>query len=457
MTGDDAPSERSSVLDRLSRSDLRCVFSVEVLGEGVDVPDVDCLFLLRPTESATLFTQQLGRGLRRAKGKSHLTVIDLIGQHRAEFRFEDRLRTIVDARRGPIREQVERDFPFLPAGCAVELDRKSREIVLDNLRAAAQRRRWEALVRDVADSPPGMTLNDFLGWHDLNVADVYRGGRSWTQLRRDAGIKLPNPSDPGLEETALRAVGRLTHIDDPERVLFYDQALAEATPPDQIADERQRRLLTMLAWGLGSGQSRHESIATFFNALWKEEAVRGELRQLLEALDARSHTTARPSPLGPDIPLTLHGRYSRQEVIAALAFASGAKPKVTQGGVLWVPGAASDVFFVDLRKAERDYSPTTMYRDYAISRELFHWESQSRQSPNQPTVRRYIEHAERGTNVLLFVREQRRDALGTAPFYFLGPVSYVEHEGERPVAFTWRLQTPMPEELFEVARSVAAA
>ncbi len=68
----------------------------------------------------------MGRGLRRAKGKSHLTVIDLIGQHRAEFRFEDRLRAIVDARRGPIRGQVERDFPFLPAGCAVELDRKSR-------------------------------------------------------------------------------------------------------------------------------------------------------------------------------------------------------------------------------------------------------------------------------------------------------------------------------------------
>jgi superfamily II DNA or RNA helicase len=456
LTGDDTPSERSLVLDRLSRGDLRCVFSVEVLGEGVDVPDVDCLLLLRPTESATLFTQQLGRGLRRARGKSHLTVIDLIGQHRAEFRFEDRLRAIVDARRGAVRGQVERDFPFLPAGCAVELDRKSREIVLDNLRAAAQRRRWDALVRDFSDSPAGISLNNFLDRHDLDVADVYRGGRSWTQLQRDAGVEVPKPSDADFEARTLRAIARLTHIDDPERVLVYGRALAEAAPPELGADERQLRLLTMLAWGLGSGQG-HDSVAGFFAALWREDGVRDELRQLLEALDARSRTTARPSPLGPDIPLTLHGRYSRQEVIAALGFASGAKPKVTQGGVLWVPQAESDVFFVDLRKAERDYSPTTMYRDYAISRNLFHWESQSRQSPLQPTVRRYIEHAERGTNVLLFVREQRRDALGTAPFYFLGPVSYVEHEGERPVAFTWRLQTPMPEELFEVARSVAAA
>lgn len=155
--------------------------------------------------------------------------------------------------------------------------------------------------------------------------------------------------------------------------------------------------------------------------------------------------------------LAVHARYTRQEVIAALGHAAGPKPKVTQGGILWVPEAASDVFFVDLRKSERDYSPTTMYRDYAINRELFHWESQSRQAPHQPTVRRYIEHARRGTSILLFVREHRRDDLGTAPFHFLGPATYVSHLGERPVAFTWRLQTPMPEELFEVARSVAAA
>ncbi len=122
-----------------------------------------------------------------------------------------------------------------------------------------------------------------------------------------------------------------------------------------------------------------------------------------------------------------------------------------------VPQAAADVFFVDLHKAERDYSPSTMYRDYAINRELFHWESQSRQTPNQPTVQRYINHRAGGTQVLLFVRERKTFELGTQPFTFLGPAEYVDHRGERPVAFTWRLAIPMPEALFEIARSVAAA
>jgi hypothetical protein len=259
-----------------------------------------------------------------------------------------------------------------------------------------------------------------------------------------------------LEKAMLRRLGGLVHIDDPERVSLYTDVLGAPEPPRLEGDERRRRLLTMLAWGLGSGSS-HDSLEGFFADLWAERAVRAELVELLETLDDRSRTAPRPSPLDPSIPLLPHARYTRQEVVAALGFEEGVRPKITQGGVLWVPQAQSDVFFVDLRKAERDYSPTTMYRDYAISRDLFHWESQSRQAPHQPTVRRYIGHAQQGTNILLFVREQRRNALGTAPFHFLGPATFAACEGERPVAFTWRLQTPMPEELFEVARSVAAA
>jgi len=213
----------------------------------------------------------------------------------------------------------------------------------------------------------------------------------------------------------------------------------------------------MLAWGLGSGTAQQESLSDYFRSLWREAAVRQEFLELLDTVDARSRTRSAPSVLPAEIPLTLHARYSRQEVVAALGFAAGVKPKVTQGGILWVPQASSDVFFVDLHKAERDYSPTTMYRDYAINRELFHWESQSRQTPQQPTVQRYINHWAQGTRVLLFVRARKSFELGTQPFTFLGPVDYVDHRGERPVAFTWRLSAAMPEELFEVARSVAAA
>lgn len=454
LTGDDPPEERARQLRRLQEGNLRCVFSVDVLGEGVDVPNVDTVLLLRPTASPTVFTQQLGRGLRRAEGKSHLTVIDLIGQHRREFRFEDRLRAILDPRRKPMIEQVEEGFPFLPAGCTVDLDRQSRELILDNLRAAVRRSYWRELAADLRREPDDVTLRQFLERTDHRLEDVYRRG-SWTELRSEAGKPVPPESDLEFRRRTLRVLKRLTHIDDPERVGWYTKILRAAAPVDPAdLDERHLRLLRMLAWGLGSRASDPSELASFLDALWRDGAVRAELVELLAVLDERSSTLPRPSALATEIPLALHARYTRQEVVAALG-AEG--PKSPQAGVLWVPQARSDVFFVDLRKSERDYSPTTMYRDYAISRELFHWESQWRQHTGQPAVQRYINHRRERTNVLLFVRESKRFELGTTPYTFLGPVEYVDHRGERPVAFTWRLPVPMPEELFEVARSVAAA
>lgn len=456
LTGDTPIAERSRALAELQAGRLRCVFSVDVLGEGVDVPDVDCLLLLRPTQSSTVFTQQLGRGLRRAEGKSHLTVIDLIGQHRREFRFEDRLRAIIDPRRGSIADQVGHDFPFLPAGCTIDLDRQSREIILANLKAAVRRSRWSTLVADLKSMEAPVTLAEFLDAREHSLEDVYRSG-SWTQLRRDAGHEVPKAAVSEVESVGLKALARLTHIDDPERIATYSSLLsADAEPKLEQLDIREQRLLTMLAWGLGSGRSGLESVQAYFGALWREGALHDELLQLLEVANQRSSTLGGPSILAPHIPLTLHARYARQEIVAALGVGEGIKPKVTQGGILWAAGEECDVFFVDLHKSEKDYSPTTMYHDYAISRDLFHWESQSRQTPGQPTVQRYINHRDRGSQVLLFVRERRTFELGTQPYTFLGPVNYVTHEGERPVAFTWRLSFPMPEALFEVARSVAA-
>lgn len=458
LTGDDSAEVRDQGLSDLKAGRIRCVFSVEVLGEGVDVPDVDTVLLLRPTASATVFTQQLGRGLRRARGKSSLTVIDLIGQQHREFRFEDRLKAVLDGRRGKILKQVEDEFPFLPAGCTVDLDRQSREIILDNLKSAVRRSRWSTLVEDLKREPRGIRLATFLAKHDHRLEDIYKGDPSWTQLKRDACHGTIGASDPGFERQVMRSLSRVTHVDDPERVNFYGSILSEAEPtaPSGL-NERQRRLVTMLAWNLGSGNSSSSSLDDFLLALWLEEDLRQELTELLELLDTESSTRSRPSQLPPEVPLVLHARYTRSDVLAALSIGDGVKPPPSREGLASTSDGRYDAFFVDLQKAEQDYSPTTMYRDYAINRELFHWESQSTQASNQPRVRRWIEHQQRGGSILLFVRDKKRSELGTQPFTFLGPVTYVNHRGERPVAFTWKLPEQMPEELFEVARSVAAA
>ena len=443
LTGDDPPDVRAQRLARLQAGRLRCVFSVEVLGEGVDVPDVDCLLLLRPTASATVFAQQLGRGLRRAAGKSHLTVIDLIGQHRREFRFEDRLardRRHADADRSSSRSSA--DFPFLPAGCTVDLDRQSREIVLDNLKAAVRRSRWATLVsRSATRAGRDHACSSSSSRRDHRLEDVYRAIAAGPSFDATRTTRRPRRATRNSRRRSLRALGRLTHVDDPERVAFYRELLSAAAPP---RDEPLRRAAAAAAddarvgaWlrRSGSGVARRVLRGSLARGGGPRRAARAARRSRRALADPGARRRfCRPRSRSRFTRATRGRRSSRRS-----ASATGVKPKVTQGGILWVPQAKSDVFFVDLHKAERDYSPTTMYRDYAINRELFHWESQSRQTPRQPTVQRYINHQARGTRVLLFVRERKTFELGTQPFTFLGPATYVEHRGERPVAFTWRL------------------
>jgi len=166
-----------------------------------------------------------------------------------------------------------------------------------------------------------------------------------------------------------------------------------------------------------------------------------------------------PLPLPPafaDVPLSIHCRYSIDELLAGLGRATiGRPPSIDREGVRYIEQLRTDVFTFTLQKAERDYSPTTMYRDYAINAELIHWESQSTTSVESPTGKRYLHHRELGSHVLLFARETDQDEIGTRSFLFLGPARYVSHRGSRPIAITWRLDHPMPATFLERAQVLA--
>ncbi len=126
---------RQQALDDLRAGDLKILFAADLFNEGIDLPDVDTILFLRPTESATIFLQQLGRGLRRTATKPVLTVLDFVGhQHRA-FRFDRRLRALTGQTRRAVIHEIERGFPFLPAGCQIIMDRAAQRIVLENLRS----------------------------------------------------------------------------------------------------------------------------------------------------------------------------------------------------------------------------------------------------------------------------------------------------------------------------------
>jgi superfamily II DNA or RNA helicase len=445
--GDSSHDERNGALRDLAAGRVNVVFSVDLFNEGVDVPTADTLLLLRPTESPTLFLQQLGRGLRRAKNKALCTVLDFIANHRREFRFDRRLRALLGGTRRQVEQQVERGFPFLPSGCHMELDRVARDVVLRSIKQAIPAD-WRARC-DELRSLGDVSLAKFLEETGLDLEDIYAAQRSWSELRRTVGLPTAAPGPD--EDALLRAVGRLLHVDDRERIDAYRALISQVETPDptQMSD-RERRFARMLI-GSVTTLKPSASLADGLAQLWNHSQVRSELIELFDLLPDRVDHLHAGLDIG-GVPLSDHARYTRTEILAAFDVGAGVKPSAWQSGVWWDERSQTDIFVFTLDKSAGSFSPTTRYRDYAISPELIHWESQSVTSLESPTGRRYVSQAERKTNVILFARLSTDDRA----FWCLGPATYVSHQGERPIAITWRLHNRLSGDLFaEFAAAVA--
>jgi superfamily II DNA or RNA helicase/HKD family nuclease len=445
--GDSPANDRSAALRRLSDGSLNVVFAVDLFNEGIDVPTVDTLLLLRPTDSPVLFLQQLGRGLRVSPGKTACTVLDFVGHHRAEFRFDRRFRALLGGSRNHLAEQIATGFPFLPAGCHMELDAVAADIVLSNIRNAVPSR-WTAKVealRAMAATGGQASLAEYLAEAGLEVDDVYSGNKSWSDLLEAAGV--PTDAAGPSEEVLRRACGRLLHIDDTDRLETYRELLAADSPPlhERMTTIDRRRLRMLVASVTDRAITKTSTLAQACTLLWDHPQVRAELLQLFEVLAARIDHLHTPLKHPSNVPLQIHASYSRVEIMAAFDISSEiAKVAPWQTGVYWAREPQADLLAFTLDKTSGQFSPTTRYRDYAISRDLIHWESQSSTRAESETGRRYQTHDVRGTSIMLFARLRTDDRA----FWFLGPAQYVRHEGELPMAITWRLQYPLPGDLF---------
>jgi superfamily II DNA or RNA helicase/HKD family nuclease len=455
LSGQTPPDERRAALAQLRAGDIQVIFSVDLFNEGLDIPDVDTLLLLRPTSSATVFLQQFGRGLRRSEGKAVLTVLDFIGQHRKEFRFENQFRALTNLTRKRLLEHVEEGFPQLPSGCEILLEEKAKKRIIANIKDQIGVN-VTVLAREVAQYRE-TSLSGYLQESSREIKEIYRGnGNSWTGLLRRASL-LPGEA-PENEALLLRRIPAFLHVDDPLRVRAYTHMLEDDAPAYDELDEQGKayaRMLFFQFWPSGGFTPKgFSSYDEGFAILRDQRAVRSELQQVLaHNLERTEHV---PIPLlgiggTAGIPLTVHASYSREEILPALGQAEigGSMPSTFREGVKWCESVKTDALLITLEKDEKDFSPQTRYHDYAINEKRFHWESQNQTSETSNTGVRYRQHVEMGTHVLLFVRRYKSTDIGGAqPWMLLGPAQYVKHTGSKPMAITWDLQHEIPADVW---------
>jgi superfamily II DNA or RNA helicase/HKD family nuclease len=442
------------LLAELKNGRLIFLFTVDKLSEGVDVPEVNTVLFLRPTESLTVFLQQLGRGLRHAPGKDCLTVLDFVGQTHRRYRVDTKLKALLPRHRFSIDKEVEQDFPHLPAGCSIQLDRLSRQYVLENIRenlGCLNVQVPDRLQTFNSESGQELTFGNFIRFHDYDP-EVLLVKETWSAWKSKAQL-APIPADPDLARLSKTLV-RAAFINGPREVALLRGVLVKvaqgAINEAMTLAGDDVMLIYYRLWADKGSNTGITSLDDAFRRLAQNPSILADLDEIL----AWSQDTTEVSGLIPQLPfpcpLELHAHYSGKEIQAAFGRANLETAGQTGVGLFHFADVKTYALLVTFQKTEKEFSPSTMYADYPISRELMHWESQANTAQHHNDGQNLIHHQELGYTILIFARGQKKKPNGvTAPFVYLGPVDMVSYESERPIKMVWRLRHQMPVEMFE--------
>ncbi len=456
IVGDTESNLREERVKQFRDGSLPFVFTVDVFSEGVDVPEINLVMFLRPTESLTVFLQQLGRGLRNHRGKDSLTVLDFIGQSHRRYRLDRKFAALMTRERLRIDSEVEADFPHLPPGCNIQLERIAQEHVLNNIRTTLRDLSTlvtESIVTFKQDYGLELSFSNFVKCTGISELALLRD-RSWSDWK---ALAVHRPlSEDADSETRRQALRRILLRTDSKTLR---QLAILATSEDLEASlaslsEGDAVRLHYLLWAKKGSDIGVVSATDSLRRWLKSDLGRSDLKEIVEWRTSQHVLSTVPVELPFPCSLELHAAYGSAEIKAALGFSSLQSSGQTGVGVLHKKDIRCYVHLVTFRKSERDFSQTTRYRDYPISRNRLHWESESGTTQASSNGQNYLHFKERGYTILFFARLEKRIEGETAPFLFLGPVKdLISAEGDRPISIVWDLEHPIPAALFEEARA----
>lgn len=451
LSGESPRDLRHRAQRQLEDRDINFIFTVDLYNEGVDIPCVDTVLFLRPTESLTLFLQQLGRGLRLHEEKPHLTVLDFIAPQHRNFNFSKRYQALSSRPLIRIDKQIESDMPYVPTGCLLHLEKQAKEHVLNNIRSATASLRGRRLLSELQQlrrhTQGEISLQQLIDFLHLDSPDeIYKRGLPHVLLAQADGSTL---DDKMVEFGGQIAKGfrRFTFMDDTHFIEDAKRLIQNGASQSELTSS----LLHSVLWG--RKRPDEGTLEQFHEFLKSRKGLAHDLVELFDWLLKHRTPSSEQYFRSRTGPLALHASYTREQVLLAMGQGSFENPKTSREGVLHVPDRKLDVFFADINKSEADFSPTTMYEDYAITDRLFHWQSQSQTSDTSPVGKRYIQHREEGYTPMLFVRDRNKLSNGlTAPYLFAGPLNYRRHEGSKPISFVWELEKALPAKVMSWAR-----
>lgn len=461
LTSKHSSQERDAKQQSIRSGSINVLCVVDIFNEGVDIPEIDTLLFLRPTESLTIFLQQLGRGLRLAPDKEICTVLDFIGNAHVEYDFSHKFRALIGPSPHSLIDSIEQGFPHLPLGCQIEFTKVSQERILNNIRHSIIRKnKLNKLILDYSQTSSGaLTLSNFLNYYpQVELNDIYKFG-GWVNLKKPKSRDelMDTKAQTHIKDWITRIKNRIQACDASNYLQFIQQLLDQEFSLSSTMNQRLALMLHYDLWDKSGPALEFSTLAQSIKAL-NHPHLREELSELIPVLLNRIRHLQKPLTDLENVPLLLHARYTRDQILSAFGAHSFEQKITAREGVLGITEQNIELLFVTLNKNPKLFSPTTMYHDYAISDTLFHWQSQNSARPDRGRGLSYLKQKDNGKRIFLFVREQSDDLYGNTMGYVnFGEVSYLKHEGSKPMNITWELHDAMPAFMWHEAAKLAVA
>lgn len=441
VSGQQSEEERAEAIHQLECGDIEYIISVDVFNEGVDIPTLNQIVMLRATESSIVFIQQLGRGLRKAPGKRYVTVIDFIGNYQSNFLIPIALSGDRSMNKDTIRRAVT-DVRFLQGVSTIHFEEIAKERIYEAINKArlttftAVRDAYRALKEKIGRRP---LLHDFIKYHSIDpiilVDEHDHPSKHKMESLYDVYLRMEEKvtSLSSYEQAVLKMVskelidGKRMHevvllyalLEGPIGISEYVEQLKERRLYVDAATIRSVERLLNLSFFTKSDFEKYGSrpIVEKLNETYGlNEAIQ---RSLVESpffkelfLDVLHTAEARSVRYEVDRPLTLYEKYSRKDVCRLLNWDNDEKG--TMYGYRLKHGTCP--IFITYDKHE-DKEATQQYEDAFVNEQRLHWFSRSNRTLRSKEVQEILRMKENGDVAHFFVKKD--DGEGNH-FYYLG-------------------------------------
>ncbi len=454
--------ERSRILKELRENKIEIIFTVDIFNEGIDIPQLNLLLFLRPTESSTIFIQQLGRGLRKHGNKSYVTILDFIGNYSKSFTGAAAITRELGDNQEKVRRNIEDGFTGLPGSSHIEFDRICQRRILDKIGSIKytsknylKERYLE--VRTKYNRP--LQPIDFLYEGDLYERLTASFGSFYLAKRAAGDLAEGEVVEDRSVLELLERLDSMIPIKRPHEFLILKEAILKGknriVPEDVIgiigrgSREVQVQRTERAFIELTEAYKKHEWA---FGDLEDGFRIDENLREMIEEehlyrmvenrVEYALHRYEREFDL-QDGSLEIHREYSRLKLQILL------DSPVPKGS--WRAGYAvahDDICLFITMEKDGDTEEHLLYDNYFDDQEIVQWISQNKTSHSSKVGEMFVMHREQGKRVHIFIRRTREVQGITRDFIYLGEADYHTSYGDKPMYIKWKLHKKVPDKIF---------